>query len=77
MTTSVRIPKKTDRIPWVRTKCGERVKPPNQQASNQHLSNDQVMRSRTEPIGSSNAGKLNVTQSHSVDGGAPNPGYDD
>lgn len=77
MTTSVRIPKKTDRIPWVRTKCAERVKPQNQQASNLHLANDQVMQSRTEPIGKSNAGQLNVVQSHSVDSGALTPGYDD
>jgi hypothetical protein len=35
---------------WVKVKYGETVAPPNEQTSNLHLSDEQVMKSRTEPI---------------------------
>ena len=38
------------RAPWVKVKYGQTVAPPNEQTSNLHLSDEQVMKSRTEPI---------------------------
>jgi hypothetical protein len=38
------------RPPWVPIKHGQTVLPPNDQKSNLHLSDEQVMKKRTEPI---------------------------
>ena len=49
------------RAPWIRAgvKYGETVLPPNDQASNPNLTNEQVMKSRTEPVMNSSAPPLN------------------
>ena len=39
------------RVPWVREKHGKQVLPPNDQTSNQDLTNKQVLQPRVEPIG--------------------------
>lgn len=39
------------RPPWVPVEHGEQVLPPNDQKSNLKLSDDEVMQSRTEPVG--------------------------
>ena len=48
-----------ERAPWVKVKYGQTVAPPNEQKSNLHLTNDQVMKSRTEPVVNSSAPPLN------------------
>jgi len=47
------------RAPWVKVKYGETVAPPNDQTSNLHLSDEQVMKKRTEPVVNSSAPPLN------------------
>ena len=44
---------------WVKVKYGETVAPPNDQTSNLHLSDEQVMKKRTEPVVNSSAPPLN------------------
>jgi hypothetical protein len=39
-----------ERMKWVPIAHGERVLPPNEQKSNLHLTDEQVMKKRTEPI---------------------------
>ena len=39
-----------ERAPWVKVKYGETVAPQNEQASNLHLTDEQVMQKRVEPI---------------------------
>lgn len=45
--------------PWVRAgvRYGTTVKPPNEQTSNEHLRNDQVLQPRVEPIGQNSLAK--------------------
>jgi hypothetical protein len=38
------------RPPWVPIKHGQTIPPPNEQKSNLHLTDEQVMKKRTEPI---------------------------
>ena len=47
------------RAPWVKVKYGETVAPPNDQTSNLHLSDEHVMKKRTEPVVNSSAPPLN------------------
>jgi hypothetical protein len=44
-----------ERAPWMRTKCAERVAPPNEQATNNELSDAEVLQPRAEPVGISHA----------------------
>ena len=48
-----------ERAPWVKVKYGKTVAPPNDQTSNLHLSDEQVMKKRTEPVVNSSAPPLN------------------
>jgi hypothetical protein len=52
--------------PWNRLKTAAIVLPPNEQASNSHLTNEEVMRSRNEKI--SHAFRLNGEGSERTDG---------
>jgi hypothetical protein len=45
------------RPPWVPIKHGKTVLPPNDQKSNLNLTNEQVMKSRTEPIANGSSAK--------------------
>ena len=44
-----------ERAPWVREKHGEIIEPPNMQASNSELANENVLQERAEPVGKSAA----------------------
>jgi len=56
------------RAPWIRVKYGKTVKPQAQQSSNLHLSDEQVLFSRTQEIGHSFASPLSVGGDRTVDG---------
>ena len=53
-----------ERAPWVKVKYGETIAPPNDQKSNLNLSDEQVMKKRTEPIAST-APPLNLGRGQS------------
>jgi hypothetical protein len=48
------------RIPWLRVRYGQRVKPQMDQRSNADLDDDQVMRPRDEPVSHSYARPLSI-----------------
>ena len=58
------------RAAWIRPeiKHGERVLPPNEQASNLQLADSEVLQPRSEPVGSSVALPLNVGEDRPTGG---------
>lgn len=57
------------RLEWMREKHGKTVKPQNEQTSNQHLTDAQVMQKRDEPIGTMSTAKpLSPGENRGVDG---------
>lgn len=62
-----------DRAAWIQPdiKHGEKILPPNEQASNNHFEDSEVLQPRSEPIGHSMATPLNTNQDRPTGGITP------